>query len=249
MTTDNKTLADALTRFRCAGYDPTDGSGPIMVADPDGPWVLAADVIGTSSDCEATPARSEATESGGDWFGDVLSSIGTAIPLADVQPGGRVRLGDVNIVSGLRNMLIDIEQLGAAPMTVDTNLIRDAIAALSAHPSPGGQGALELLARFLQEPMHDLDMEHEISLSTARDAIAFALAARQPVYEGHTWVSDYVLAGLRERAEMPLQLRNGEVWHWQGDGHDFPESLACPVIMSAEALRALLVARQPVGEQ
>lgn len=55
-------------------------------------------------------------------------------------------------------------------------------AALSAQSSPGGQGgALELLARFLQEPMHDLDMDHEISLRAARDAIAFALAARQPV--------------------------------------------------------------------
>ncbi|HEL3014844.1 TPA: hypothetical protein UN285_000633 [Stenotrophomonas maltophilia] len=47
---------------------------------------------------------------------------------------------------------------------------------------------------------------------------------------------------------MPLQLRNGEVWHWQGDEHDFPESLVCPVIMSAETLRALLAARRPVGE-
>lgn len=84
-------------------------------------------------------------------------------------------------------------------------------------------------------------------MAVCHAAIIAALAARQPVYEGHTWISDYVLAGLRERAALPLQLRNGEVWHWQGDGHDFPESLACPVIMSAEALRALLAARPPVG--
>lgn len=82
-------------------------------------------------------------------------------------------------------------------------------------------------------------------LSIALALVEEALAARQPVYEGHTWVSDYVLAGLRERAALPLQIRNGEVWHWQGDGHDFPESLVCPVIMSAETLRALLAARQP----
>lgn len=30
------------------------------------------------------------------------------------------------------------------------------------------------------------------------------------------------------------------VWHWQGDGEDHPESLACPVIMSAETLQELL---------
>ncbi|MCU1054152.1 hypothetical protein JAK47_06335 [Stenotrophomonas maltophilia] len=124
--------------------------------------------------------------------------------LADVQPGGRVRLGDKAerarfeaFLSG--NPLIALSA-GMAWQVWQ--------AALSAQPSPGGQDG--------------------------------------PVYEGHTWVSDYVLAGLRERAAMPLQLRNGEVWHWQGDGHDFPESLVCPVIMSAETLRTLLAARQPV---
>ena len=30
------------------------------------------------------------------------------------------------------------------------------------------------------------------------------------------------------------------VWRWQGDGGDYPESLACPVVMSAETLRNLL---------
>ncbi len=38
-----------------------------------------------------------------------------------------------NIASGLRNMVDDIEKLGAAPMTVDTALIRQAIVALKAH--------------------------------------------------------------------------------------------------------------------
>lgn len=126
--------------------------------------------------------------------------------LADVQLGGRVRLGDQAerarfeaFLSG--NPLIALSA-GTAWQVWQ--------AALSAQPSPGGQDG--------------------------------------PAYEGHTWVSDYVLAALRERAAMPLQLRNGEIWHWQGDGHDFPESLVCPVIMSAETLRALLAARQPVGE-
>lgn len=30
------------------------------------------------------------------------------------------------------------------------------------------------------------------------------------------------------------------VWVWQGDGHDEIESLSCPVVMSADTLRALL---------
>ena len=138
MTTDNKTLAGALTRFRCAGYDPTDGSGPIMVADPDGPWVLATDVIGTSSDCEATPASPDSPESGGDWFGDVLGSIGTVIPLADVQPGGRVRLGDS--LPPLPCTHYNACGDGSEPLYTSEQM-RDY--ALSAQPSPGGQDAPE----------------------------------------------------------------------------------------------------------
>lgn len=125
-------------------------------------------------------------------------------------------------------------------------------AALSAQPSPGGQGeglASLPLYRLADDAngIRGLHRDETGSWVKLQD-VERTLAARQPVYEGHTWVSDYVLAGLRERAEMPLQLRNGEVWHWQGDGHDFPESLVCPVVMSAETLRALLAARQPVGE-
>ncbi|HEL4217156.1 TPA: hypothetical protein UM510_000395 [Stenotrophomonas maltophilia] len=131
--------------------------------------------------------------------------------LADVQSGGRVRLGDALPPLPKAGYVTGGDFGHEAHNAFTPEQMRDyALAALSAQPSPGGQDG--------------------------------------PAYEGHTWVSDYVLAGLRERAAMPLQLRNGEVWHWQGDGHDFPESLVCPVIMSAETLRALLAARRPVGE-
>ncbi|MBH1622412.1 hypothetical protein [Stenotrophomonas maltophilia] len=136
----------------------------------------------------------------------------------------------------------------------------------AAQPSPGGQGdapEIEQIRTLVSSILSTVSLGHQKGAyaysgedfgrylaEATRDCRAILralsdLAARQPVYEGHTWVSDYVLAGLRERAAMPLQLRNGEVWHWQGDGHDFPESLVCPVIMSAETLRALLAARQP----
>lgn len=32
----------------------------------------------------------------------------------------------------------------------------------------------------------------------------------------------------------------GGVWFWQGDGYDHPESLSCPVVMSADTLRTLV---------
>lgn len=179
--------------------------------------------------------------------------------LADVQPGGRVRLGDGREPM-LESMWVEIRREGDRTfprvMTKDQAdaflrtcnvgplpTVRPLYAALSAQPSPGGQDALKALDDLAAFCSDDTEtVERHVAVIRA------ALAARQPVYEGHTWISDYVLAGLRERAALPLQLRNGEVWHWQGDGHDFPDSLACPVIMSADTLRALLAASQPVGE-
>lgn len=103
--------------------------------------------------------------------------------LADVQPGGRVMLGNSNIASGLRNMLSDIEQLGAAPITVDTNLIRDAIAALSAQPSPGGQDALVTDAMVYAAEEAYANSKPDNLHESFCAAIAAALAARQPVGE------------------------------------------------------------------
>lgn len=36
------------------------------------------------------------------------------------------------------------------------------------------------------------------------------------------------------------RTERGEVWFWHGDGHDFPESLACPVVIDESDLRTLL---------
>lgn len=64
----------------------------------------------------------------------LTEAVSAALPLLEAgNPVSELaEQQDTNIVSRMRNMLSDIEQLGAAPMTVDTNLIRDAIAALAA---------------------------------------------------------------------------------------------------------------------
>lgn len=62
---------------------------------------------------------------------------------------------------------------------------------------------------------------------------------------GCTLVDNFELATLRERAALPLRIGADELWHWQGDGQDFPESLSCPVVMTADSLRALLKAATP----
>ncbi|WP_423173035.1 MULTISPECIES: hypothetical protein [unclassified Stenotrophomonas maltophilia group] len=183
--------------------------------------------------------------------------------LADVQPGGRVRLGD---------------QAERAPWRSMDTCPRDGTVVRlrwgEDHVSPGWWSAPVSPVQnddgtwpsdtggfpwaFIDFNNGSAFVNHAVDTEYGPTHWApyAALSAQPspggqdgPAYEGHTWVSDYVLAGLRERAEMPLQLRNGEVWHWQGDGHDFPESLVCPVVMSAETLRALLAARQPVYVQ
>lgn len=61
---------------------------------------------------------------------------------------------------------------------------------------------------------------------------------------------DEVAAGLErerlQRADLAVVATETEgVWRWQGDGGDFPESLSCPVVMSAETLRELLRSAEP----
>lgn len=44
----------------------------------------------------------------------------------------------------------------------------------------------------------------------------------------------------KEENETLRRIPRGEVWYWQGDGEDFPESLGCPVIMEPDVLRGML---------
>lgn len=79
-------------------------------------------------------------------------------------------------------------------------------------------------------------------------ANAIRVADSDNVTAGHSMISDDRLWELCQRAELPLRLEKGEVWHWQGDGHDAPESLTCPVVMHADTLRELLQ-RRPLAWQ
>ncbi|WP_369913947.1 hypothetical protein AB8810_13035 [Xanthomonas sp. NCPPB 3005] len=117
------------------------------------------------------------------------------------------------------------------------NLITSAPAA--AVPVDGADMvALEVARRFTP----DSEPQRRARLQTAIvTAIAVANADHIPV--GYTLVGDDELTSLRARAEIPLRIDMKEVWFWQGDGYDYPESLSCPVIMHADALRALLTGK------
>lgn len=49
-----------------------------------------------------------------------------------------------------------------------------------------------------------------------------------------------VLDLIEEKWQRLDAVGRDEYWAWQGDGEDYPESLTCPVVMTAEQLRALL---------
>lgn len=57
-------------------------------------------------------------------------------------------------------------------------------------------------------------------------------------------INRFELERLRELANIHLRINGEEVWHWQGDGYDFPESLTCPVVMKADTLRTLLESKK-----
>lgn len=54
--------------------------------------------------------------------------------------------------------------------------------------------------------------------------------------------AEAALAKERAHARMIYAERTGQVWYWQDDGKDYPESLACPVVVKPEVVRRWLAA-------
>lgn len=49
-----------------------------------------------------------------------------------------------------------------------------------------------------------------------------------------------VIDRLQHDHRLIARTERGEVWYWQGDGHDYPESLGCPVVIDENDLRELI---------
>ncbi len=117
--------------------------------------------------------------------------------LADTQPGGRVRLGDRMTIEKRARELLAVElhkDFGpaSAQYVLDGNddgctAMRAIIAALSAQPSPGGQGdaLTELTAKWRRESKERFGKNEFSVVAESLDVCAHeleaALAARQPV--------------------------------------------------------------------
>lgn len=64
----------------------------------------------------------------------------------------------------------------------------------------------------------------------------------------HCKLQDKNIAKLSDERNTAWMYEQREVWFWQGDGEDYPESLSCPVVIKADDLRAILAPRQPDGD-
>lgn len=82
-------------------------------------------------------------------------------------------------------------------------------------------------------------------LTTEMDA---AIAAKDEAERKLSALADeYVELELEHRGTVSsLAMVNAGfdgAWHWQGDGCDRPESLSCPVVMSADTLSEIIAAK------
>lgn len=157
-------------------------------------------------------------------------------PLADVQPGGRVRLGDRPTIemrarellasayadTGAPALLVDEVRSGKHDTASDNAALRAIVTALAAQPSPGGQGGLNYERMFvdacaaLAEVSRELGCDPEQGgaepILSAIAELREALAARQPVGDQHSddlAVDAFAAAMKAKMAEARAKGRGG----------------------------------------
>lgn len=166
--------------------------------------------------------------------------------LADVQPGGMVRLGDqvLSTSEGARRYVADFfaTQLRRHDFGdyILTELAGDFACALaqrlSAQPSPGGQGALVTDAMVYAAEAAYANSKPDNLHESFRVAIAAALAARQPVAAA---VKDCLTVGGRHAVDQHPAIPEG--WALV----DLAEYTVLPQIPNT----AMMDAGWPIGEQ
>ncbi|WP_191862462.1 hypothetical protein [Stenotrophomonas sp. AS012628] len=105
--------------------------------------------------------------------------------LADVQPGGRVRLATVPY-DRARDLIGDAYNAGTHGIGYSQQAMELHDAIIPVQPTPGGQDALHEAARRVISDIDSGDYSGTISMATY-DALVAALAARQPVGSIPEW--------------------------------------------------------------
>ncbi|MCU1116304.1 hypothetical protein JAK73_00375 [Stenotrophomonas maltophilia] len=188
--------------------------------------------------------------------------------LADVQPGGRVRLGDQEFAQGCDELRMRTDGERSAYLE---GVAEGRRAALAAQPSPGGQDAdMRALAASIGEVAHRLStyMPHLSEWADrARDCkkaaeVLSALAARQPVGDQHPddlAVDAFAAAMKAKMAEARAKGRGGWEDPAQCTAEDLSRMLRDHVekgdprdvanfCMMLHQRGEAIAARQPVGD-
>lgn len=65
----------------------------------------------------------------------------------------------------------------------------------------------------------------------------------------HSKQQDAIIADMRQKLATVSLYEQSEVWFWQGDGEDYPDSLVCPVVIQPDHLRQLIAMASVPSEQ
>lgn len=168
--------------------------------------------------------------------------------LADVQPGGRVRLGDglvlAKLVGAAGLMLAEIDTCGHEVDPAYRRTLYEAWeegkAALSAQPSPGGQDALDCIGRI--EEAIEFRVPHDIYAAVHGELaeLKAALAARQPVGEPVAWVHEEDPSRVISASQKATALRD------QGASGSSVRPYSVPAYLHAPAAQAVDLAQEPM---
>ena len=93
----------------------------------------------------------------------------------------------------------------------------------------------EAIAELLAEKDELFKAELDVVMQGRYERAAAAKALQQALDRTHEEVDR-----LKKRNEQLVLASSGNYWSWQGDAEDYPESLVCPILIGADAMRAIL---------
>lgn len=93
---------------------------------------------------------------------------------------------------------------------------------------------VEFAKKSLEAPASDHPKFRIIELTRQNENISHSLRLTEKHLEEY-----------RDAHRIIALTERGDVWYWQGDNMDYPESISCPVVMQPEKLRALLELVKP----
>jgi hypothetical protein len=162
------------------------------------------------------------------------------------EPAGVVRLDDVAVAGNY----CDVCGCDEANLTSPVEVCRNCLDGQRHATDVARDGEAEYRRQLQATEQRLVEAESRAALLGTQSAAAEARAAEAEAKvqtlerKAEDVRVEYQKLGARaailEMSQRTIRVERDGVWLWQGDGSDQPESLACPVVMSADTLRDLL---------